>query len=43
MDAADTVIYASTATSDGIDGVSGARRPVEQFRHSRARISATST
>ncbi|MBF4625806.1 ParA family protein [Clavibacter sp. VKM Ac-2872] len=40
LNAADTVVYASTATSDGIDGVSGARRTVEQFRHSRARIGA---
>jgi chromosome partitioning protein len=43
LNAADTVVYASTATSDGIDGVSGARRTVEQFRHSRARIGAPVT
>jgi chromosome partitioning protein len=40
LNAADTVVYASTATSDGVDGVSGARRTVEQFRLSRERIGA---
>jgi chromosome partitioning protein len=43
LNAADTIVYASTATSDGVDGVSGARRTVEQFRHSRARINAPVT
>ncbi|MFI7494468.1 ParA family protein [Kocuria sp. M4R2S49] len=28
LNAADTVVYAATATSDGIDGVDGARRTV---------------
>lgn len=40
LNAADTVIYAATASNDGVDGVSGARRTVQQFRHSRERINA---
>lgn len=40
LNAADTVIYAATATNDGVDGVDGARKTVQQFRHSRERIGA---
>jgi len=40
LNAADTVVYAATASSDGVDGVAGARRTVQQFRHSRERINA---
>lgn len=40
LNAADTVVYASTSTADGVDGVTGARRTVEQFRHSRQTIGA---
>lgn len=40
LNAADTVVYASTASSDGIDGVRGAQRTVQQFRDSRLRINA---
>lgn len=40
LNAADTVVYAATASSDGVDGVTGARRTVQQFRHSRERINA---
>ena len=36
LNAADTVVYAATATSDGIDGVDGARRTVAQFRRHRS-------
>jgi len=43
LNAADTVIYAATASSDGVDGVTGARRTVQQFRHSRERINAPVT
>jgi chromosome partitioning protein len=43
LNAADTVVYASTASSDGVDGVTGARRTVEQFRLSRERIGAPVT
>lgn len=40
LNAADTVVYAATASGDGVDGVAGARRTVQQFRHSRERIGA---
>ncbi|WP_327015685.1 ParA family protein [Cryobacterium sp. GrIS_2_6] len=43
LNAADTIVYASTATSDGVDGVAGARRTVAQFHHSRERIGAPVT
>lgn len=33
-------MYAAGATVDGVDGVAGARRSVEQFRTSRKRIGA---
>jgi chromosome partitioning protein len=36
-------VYASTASGDGVDGVTGARRTVEQFRLSRERIGAPVT
>lgn len=38
--AADGVIYAATASQDGIDGVEGARASVEKFCRSRERIGA---
>lgn len=40
LNAADSIVYAATASSDGVDGVAGARRTVEQFRLSRERINA---
>ena len=40
LNAADTILYASSASGDGVDGVAGARRTVEQFRSSRHRIGA---
>lgn len=40
--AATGVIYAATATQDGVDGVAGARESVEKFRKSRQRIGAPS-
>lgn len=43
LNASDTIVYASTASGDGMDGVSGARRTVEQFRSSRQRIGAPAT
>ncbi len=43
LNAADTVVYAATATNDGVDGVNGARKTVQQFRHSRERIGAPVT
>ncbi|WIE85119.1 ParA family protein [Curtobacterium sp. MCPF17_021] len=43
LNAADTVVYAATATNDGVDGFNGARKTVQQFRHSRERIGAPVT
>ena len=43
LNAADTVVYAATATSDGIDGVEGARRTVAQFRRHRQQLGAPNT
>ena len=43
LNAADTVVYAATATSDGIDGVDGARRTVAQFRRHRQQLGAPDT
>lgn len=40
LNAADTVIYAAGASSDGVDGFYGAQRTVQQFRTSRQRIGA---
>lgn len=40
LNAADTIVYAAGATVDGVDGVAGARKSVEQFRMSRKRIGA---
>ena len=40
LNAADTVVYAATATSDGIDGV---RRTVAQFRRHRQQLGAPDT
>ena len=40
LNAADTVVYAASASSDGVDGFYGAQRTVEQFRTSRQRIGA---
>lgn len=43
LNAADTVVYAATASGDGVDGVEGARRTISQFRLNRERIGAPST
>lgn len=40
LNAADTVIYAATATSDGVDGYLGAQRSVQRFKESRRKIKA---
>ena len=40
LNAADTVVYAATATTDGVDGVAGARRSVQHFKRSRELIGA---
>lgn len=40
LNASDKVVYAATASGDGVDGVAGARKTVEQFRLSRTRIGA---
>ncbi|WP_427019428.1 ParA family protein (plasmid) [Pseudarthrobacter sp. P1] len=40
LNAADTVVYAATATTDGVDGVAGARRSVAHFKRSRELIGA---
>ena len=40
LNAADTVVYAATATTDGVDGVAGARRSVQHFIKSRQMIGA---
>lgn len=40
LNAADTVVYAAVASSDGVDGVSGARRTVNQFRRNRELLGA---
>lgn len=40
LNAADTVVYAATATVDGVDGVHGARRSVQHFKRSRELIGA---
>lgn len=38
--AADTIVYAATATQDGVDGVEGSRRSVSQFRRNMERMGA---
>jgi hypothetical protein len=43
LNAAYTVVYAATATSDGIDGVGGARRTVALFRRHRQQLGAPDT
>lgn len=43
LGAADGVVYAATATQDGVDGVEGARDSVHRFIRSRERIGATTT
>lgn len=43
LGASDGVIYAATASQDGIDGVEGARDSVERFIRSRQRIGAATT
>ncbi|MFZ2274371.1 ParA family protein [Corynebacterium variabile] len=43
LGASDGVIYAATASQDGIDGVVGARESVARFIKSRQRIGATAT
>lgn len=40
LNAADTVVYAATPSGDGVDGVEGARRTIEQFRINRRRLGA---
>jgi chromosome partitioning protein len=40
LNAADTIVYAAAPTVDGVDGVDGARRSVEQFRAARRRLGA---
>lgn len=40
LNAADTVVYAATPSGDGVDGVAGARRTVDQFRINRTRLGA---
>lgn len=40
LNAADVVVYAATATQDGVDGVAGARRSVARFRQARTLIGA---
>jgi|SRR5579875_853485 len=40
LNAADTVVYAATPSGDGVDGVVGARRTVDQFRLNRSRLGA---
>lgn len=40
LNASDTIVYAAAPTVDGVDGVEGARRSVEQFRLSRKRLGA---
>ncbi|WP_176475269.1 ParA family protein [Kocuria sp. WN036] len=43
LNAADTMVYAATVTSDGIDGMDGARRTVAQFRRHRQQLGAPDT
>ena len=43
LNAADTVVYAAAAASDGIDGVDGARCTVAQFRRHRQQLGAPDT
>lgn len=43
LNAADEVIYAATATNDGLDGVDGARRTVRQFQRHREQLGAPAT
>ncbi|NQX10396.1 ParA family protein [Microbacteriaceae bacterium VKM Ac-2855] len=40
LNAADTVVYAATPSGDGVDGVEGARKTIEQFRLNRTRLGA---
>lgn len=40
LNAADTVVYAATPSGDGVDGVEGARKTIEQFRLNRNRLGA---
>lgn len=40
LNAADTVVYAATPSGDGVDGVEGARKTIEQFRLNRHRLGA---
>lgn len=43
LDASDTVLYAATASGDGVDGVVGARRTVAQFHKNRQLVGAPTT
>lgn len=40
LNASDTVLYAATPSGDGVDGVTGARRTVDQFLLNRNRLGA---
>lgn len=40
LNASSTVVYAATATNDGIEGVEGARRTVSQFQQHRQQLGA---
>ncbi|MCA4135497.1 ParA family protein [Arthrobacter sp. M4] len=43
LTAADSIVYASKLSGDGVDGVNGARQTVTQFKKNLARIGATHT
>jgi len=43
LTAADSIVYASRLSEDGVDGVEGARQTVSQFKKNLARIGATHT
>lgn len=43
LNAADTVVYAATASQDGVDGVTGARTTIQHFTKSRQRLGAPTT
>lgn len=40
LNAADTIVYAATASDSGVDGVEGAQRTIEAFKRSRERMGA---
>lgn len=43
LNASDTVVYAAKPSSDGVDGVAGARRTVAQFRRNRELLGAAAS